>query len=195
MNLEHLEQKQRSEAAAKAWLACPTDSGFEALLDNMTPLVIHLKQKDGWMDITPEDHEQQVKCLVWKAVSTWDPSKSEYITYFYNIYRNYVSGALNKKNAQRRIPHGMIESLDVENADGESWDHSPTVEPDFDDFDLNAVLPKWKTRLSNRELQAVEMWLDGMTTVKIGRKLGIKRQQVSKAIEHALVKLRHMRKL
>jgi RNA polymerase sigma-70 factor (ECF subfamily) len=133
-----------------------------------------------------EDHVQDAILRVMENAHLFDPSKGSFKSWASTVARNYTR---NRWKAERIRTHNHVSSVADDDREIPVYDTIPTPEGRDDDRKQLAVA---MGLLSPEDHHLMEMVVEGMGQVEIGKALGLSQGAVSKRIAKVQATLRNL---
>lgn len=182
-------QKQSYNLLRKSQRRCTNLGDFidyDSKIEENMPLVYFVINR-YWPDHTrDEDYIQTGRIALWRSLQYYDSSSGRFSTYAYTAIYRAIRRL--RDNEERQFPRGKIISLD----------DNPGLSEIAKALDVQRSLSQTKVDdsailicaiksmddiigvagVSNKDVDTMRMWLDGMSYDDIGRRFGITRQAV-----------------
>lgn len=171
------------EEIVSKWQSSPNDTDFQLVLKQFAPLINKFANKYNAPD--RDDIRQVAEISLFDAMRTYNPSKSKFITHFYNYINGQTSIELSRQTNFNKYYNRTYEDY-----------KKPSFKPVEDALNLGQEDSKdqfddlIKFAPERYQDMLIDKYKLGMTLQQIGRKNSISKETVRKEINKALKILR-----
>lgn len=169
----------------------------EHLLKQYRPLVLGVACRFFLPGSEPEDVQQIGMIGLWKAILSYDPSRSASFTTFARLcIRRQILSALKRATQHAAVPTVAFPESPEGRHDWQEWVYDPTpslLEQLTGQEETDAARESLLRRLSSLETQVLALYRDGWSYREIAEQLGCSPKAVDNALARIKRKARQLR--